>query len=258
MKDVRCQCRSAPASCARLQSRQYPVEVGNPGAHQGLVTDQVEGEASQDRRKGGEPRALHHLPDRAKVIGEVRLMKAKVTFLGRIALSSLTLEPGSPMTTVPACRYQGAAARSAQRGRSSGGCQLSGAFLCTGACMAKDERSFARLALLVALASAITATPLRNSVTAGEIVAFMTGNQLWDACNRPDAYGGYCGGYIAGAADLMSAETPHPTACFPHGVGAEQLVNVVKLYLSQHPAKRHFGAFEVIFLALFSAFPCAP
>ena len=99
---------------------------------------------------------------------------------------------------------------------------------------------------------------IRNSVAAGVTAAFMTGNQLWDACNKPDASSGYCGGYIAGAANSMSAETPRPAACFPHEVGVEQLVNVVKLYLSQHPAKRHFGAFEVIFLALSSAFPCSP
>ena len=65
-------------------------------------------------------------------------------------------------------------------------------------------------------------------------------------------------GILLGRQDSMSAETPRPAACFPHEVGAEQLVNVVKLYLSQHPAKRHFGAFEVIFLALSSAFPCSP
>ncbi len=123
--------------------------------------------------------------------------------------------------------------------------------------MVKDGSSFVRLALLVALGSAIAATPFRNSV-AGVTAAFMTGNQLWDACNKPDASSGYCGGYIAGAADSMSAETPRPAACFPHEVGVEQLVNVVKLYLSQHPVKRHFGAFEVIFLALSSAFPCSP
>ena len=30
MQDVRRQCRSAPASCARLQSRQFPAHLGNP------------------------------------------------------------------------------------------------------------------------------------------------------------------------------------------------------------------------------------
>jgi hypothetical protein len=122
--------------------------------------------------------------------------------------------------------------------------------------MAKGGRCFARSAFLIALASAVAATPIQKGVTADEMAAFMTGDQLWDACKRPDAYSEYCGGYIAGAADSMSAETPHPVACFPHGVSANQLVNIVKLYLSQHPAKRHFGAFEVIFLALSPAFPC--
>ena len=54
---------AAPASCARLQPRQFPADSGDAGADQGLVIDELEGEADQDRREGGEPRTLHHLPD---------------------------------------------------------------------------------------------------------------------------------------------------------------------------------------------------
>src|ERR1700674_6023642 len=63
MPDVRSQRRAAPASCARLQSRQLPAHAGDTRADQGLVADEPEGEADQDRRKGGEPRTLCRLPD---------------------------------------------------------------------------------------------------------------------------------------------------------------------------------------------------
>ena len=125
-----------------------------------------------------------------------------------------------------------------------------------GACRAKDRQGFARFVFWVALASTIAATPFRNPVHADEKPALMPGNRLWDACNRPDADGGYCGGYVAGVADSMTAERPHPAACLPSGVAADQLVDIVKLYLSRHPENVHFGAFEAIFLGLFSPFPC--
>ena len=56
---------AAPASCARLQSRQFPAHAGDAGADQGLVTDKLEGKADQDRRQGREPRPLCRLPDGA-------------------------------------------------------------------------------------------------------------------------------------------------------------------------------------------------
>src|SRR5215813_8547482 len=60
---LRRQCGAAPASCARLQPRQFPAHAGDAGADQGMVADDLEGQADQDRREGGEPRPLHHLPD---------------------------------------------------------------------------------------------------------------------------------------------------------------------------------------------------
>ncbi len=60
---VRRQRRAAPASCARLQSRQFLAHARNTGADQGLVADQPEEEADQDRREDGEPRTLCRLPD---------------------------------------------------------------------------------------------------------------------------------------------------------------------------------------------------
>src|SRR6266568_3110850 len=63
VQDVRCQRRAAPASCARLQSWQLSPHACNTGADQGLVADELEGEADQDRREGGEPRTLCRLPN---------------------------------------------------------------------------------------------------------------------------------------------------------------------------------------------------
>src|SRR5215470_4293370 len=43
---------AAPASCARLQPRQLPAHAGDARADQGLVADDLEGQADQDRREG--------------------------------------------------------------------------------------------------------------------------------------------------------------------------------------------------------------
>src|SRR5262249_23276844 len=61
--NVRRQRGAAPASCARLQPRQFLADAGDAQADQGLVTDDLEGQADQDRREGGEPRPLCYLPD---------------------------------------------------------------------------------------------------------------------------------------------------------------------------------------------------
>jgi hypothetical protein len=61
--DVRRKRGAAPASYARLQSRQLPAHAGDARTDQGLVADEPEGEADQNRCKGGEPRPLCRLPD---------------------------------------------------------------------------------------------------------------------------------------------------------------------------------------------------
>src|SRR5262249_40534752 len=44
-------------------SWQFSPHACNTGANQGLVADELEGEADQDRREGGEPRTLCRLPN---------------------------------------------------------------------------------------------------------------------------------------------------------------------------------------------------
>src|ERR1700730_13127347 len=54
---------SPSASCARLQSRQLHAHAGDAGPDQGLVADQPEGEADQNRREGRQPWPLRRIPD---------------------------------------------------------------------------------------------------------------------------------------------------------------------------------------------------
>ena len=61
--NVRRRCGAAPASCTRLQPRQFLADAGDVEADQGLVTDKLEGQADQDRRESREPRPLCYLPD---------------------------------------------------------------------------------------------------------------------------------------------------------------------------------------------------
>jgi Transposase DDE domain group 1 len=61
--NVRRQRGAAPASCARLQPRQFPAHAGDARPDQGLVTDKLEGQADQDRRESREPRPLCRLPN---------------------------------------------------------------------------------------------------------------------------------------------------------------------------------------------------
>ena len=60
---VRRQRRSASASCARLQSRQFPAHARPARGCRALVADQPQGKADQDRREDRSPRALRYFPD---------------------------------------------------------------------------------------------------------------------------------------------------------------------------------------------------
>jgi len=63
MPVVRRQRGSSPASCARLQSRQFFAHAGDARADQGLVADEPEGETHQDRREGRHAWPLFRIPD---------------------------------------------------------------------------------------------------------------------------------------------------------------------------------------------------
>jgi hypothetical protein len=69
IKWTRLSCRTFAANAVRLQlhalayKRQFPTDTGDARTDQRLVADELEGEADQDRREGGEPRTLCRLPD---------------------------------------------------------------------------------------------------------------------------------------------------------------------------------------------------
>ena len=70
IKWTRLSCRTFAANPVRLQLHALAYNLGNflrtlatPETDQGLVADELEGEAAQDRREGGEPRTLCRLPN---------------------------------------------------------------------------------------------------------------------------------------------------------------------------------------------------
>jgi hypothetical protein len=70
IKWTRLSCRTFAANAGRLSFMRSPTILAtfsahacNTGADQGLVADELEGEADQDRREGGEPRTLCRLPN---------------------------------------------------------------------------------------------------------------------------------------------------------------------------------------------------
>jgi hypothetical protein len=55
-------CSAAPAQRTRLTSRQIPADTGHARTDQGLVANELEGKADQNRRAGGSP-GLRRLSD---------------------------------------------------------------------------------------------------------------------------------------------------------------------------------------------------
>ena len=90
----------------------------------------------------------------------------------------------------------------------------------------------------------------------------MLGNNLAESC---EAWGGRasndaatnfktgaCVGYIWGLAGAGEGSA----FCFPHGVQANQIVDVIKKWLQDHPELRHYAASSLITAALKEKFPC--
>ena len=67
--------------------------------------------------------------------------------------------------------------------------------------------------------------------------------------------GGYCGGYVTGVADALDG-SHFCVPGGPSGVQQGQMVDVVKLYLRDHPETRNRGAANLIVAALKEKFPC--
>jgi Rap1a immunity proteins len=109
----------------------------------------------------------------------------------------------------------------------------------------------------VALSSLLAAKAAANYFDGNELLAWC---ENWHREMDPDddlLLGGYCGGFVGGVVDTL-VNKPH-TFCVPQGPGgvsSAQLVEVVKLYLRDHPDNRHLAASLLVMQALKEKFPC--
>ena len=95
----------------------------------------------------------------------------------------------------------------------------------------------------VCVSIALLASGAAMAAEQSEIVDFYTGNQLFDLCQKGSPA---CVGYILGVAASRSAKS----FCFPAGVIGEQVVSTVKLWLNNHPEKRHLPGSLLVMQAL--------
>ena len=87
-------------------------------------------------------------------------------------------------------------------------------------------------------------------------VSAMTGHQLKEVCSAEDLSwnNGFCSGFIMGAADAFPASN---RICIPEGVTYEQVRDVVRKYLGDHPEKLQKLAHGLVEEAIRKAFPCS-
>ena len=101
---------------------------------------------------------------------------------------------------------------------------------------------------LVAMATAVTLACLPTAARAD-----MTGNDLWRVCASKDARdNGLCYGYMTAIAEVIRqpAGLFGHHACLSDDTAIQQIVDVVKRYLDQHPEVRHYGSFGLLAPAL--------
>jgi Rap1a immunity proteins len=109
-----------------------------------------------------------------------------------------------------------------------------------------------RRVMLVAVALSSLVIPEADAA------AYIDGNKLLDECeNVPSEFlKGTCYGYVVGVQDAVDGLH---WFCVPegsNGVVAKQLVDVVKVYLRDHPERRHYSASSLVTEALEEKFPC--
>src|SRR5262245_12446868 len=113
-------------------------------------------------------------------------------------------------------------------------------------------------AALFAVALCFSQTP----VTAQTQEFYVNGNALNDWCQSYSTKGisseewmdaGHCLGYVAGVVDALGGTPQH--FCLS-AVVMNQLIDVTKLYLRDHPETRHLPAAELVRTAIAEKFPC--
>ena len=95
------------------------------------------------------------------------------------------------------------------------------------------------------------------SLLAGQaLAAFYDGNALFADCDKGDEYNTLewrlCSGYITGVAEAL----PGQVFCLPATASVGQIRDTVKLWLKDHPEKRHLAASSLVVNALKEKFPC--
>ena len=84
---------------------------------------------------------------------------------------------------------------------------------------------------------------------------FYSGNDLYAKCTAAEGSleRVYCIGIMAGLADAFETGG---TTCLPKNASVGQVMDVVVIYLRDHPQSRHFTMASEAARALNSAFPC--
>jgi hypothetical protein len=97
-------------------------------------------------------------------------------------------------------------------------------------------------------------------------IAPISGNNLYSYCGPHTAakptdqwlLGGTCMGYVTAIMDALSSGNSVNgfRACIPANADMNQTVDVVKMFIVEHPEKRHLVAAGLVAEALARAFPC--
>jgi Rap1a immunity proteins len=102
---------------------------------------------------------------------------------------------------------------------------------------------------------------LTSQPVAADGAYFVNGNFLHDACQKGVSMDrtAFCVGYVGGIADALSQDSVQGhRSCIPaKSVTNIQLMDVVEIYLANHPERRHEMAASLVALSLSAAFPCA-
>jgi hypothetical protein len=109
----------------------------------------------------------------------------------------------------------------------------------------------------------VVAALLVQVMSGGAKADFTSGNDLWDACQAEEAKdpvrATFCISYIVGAGEtfqVLQVVKAVSFYCIPDKVKNGQAIDVVKLYLRDHPETRQYSAPTLIMLALKEKFPC--
>ena len=96
---------------------------------------------------------------------------------------------------------------------------------------------------------------------------FVDGNKLYKKCSvKNDSSAvfymedAFCAAYINGVIDAIDGKSRGSSGgfffCMPNNVSSKQAQDVVKNWLTNNPAERHYNAASLVAAALSESFPC--